>query len=53
VFLEQARSLQPLQHRHHQKLAGAERTIEPIGIAKVSGKFAQPYGAALGCSLTC
>jgi len=31
-----------LQHRHHEQVARAERAIEPVGVAKATGKFAQP-----------
>ena len=30
---------QPEQHRHHQKVARAERTIEPVGITQANGKL--------------
>ena len=42
VFFQYIRTLQPAQHRHHQQITGAERAIEPIGIAKVTGKTVQP-----------
>src|SRR6202011_81820 len=41
------RSFQPAQHRHHQKVARVERTVEPVGIAKAAGKFAQPFTDAI------
>lgn len=42
VRIQHPRSVQPAQHRHHQNITGAERTIEPVGIAKARGKFAEP-----------
>jgi hypothetical protein len=32
---------------YHQKVACAECAIEPVGIAKASGKFAQPHADAI------
>ena len=43
IFLQHTRSLQPAQHRHHQKVTGAERAIQPVGIAEPTGKVAQPF----------
>src|SRR4029434_9059603 len=42
VFSQNARRFQPEQYRHHQQVARAERTIEPVGIAQASGKLFQP-----------
>lgn len=42
-----ARSIQPAQHRSHQQVAGAERTAEPVGVGKPTGKFAQPLMDAI------
>src|SRR5260370_16224322 len=42
-ILEQyIRSVPPAQPGHHQKGTAAERTIEPVGTAHATGKFAQP-----------
>ncbi len=32
---------------HHHQVARAERAIEPVGIAKATGKFAQPVTDAI------
>src|SRR5262249_13819202 len=34
IFVQNARSFQPEQHRHHHQITGAERSIEPIGIPR-------------------
>src|SRR5260370_29227526 len=47
IFVQYIRSVQPAQHGHHQKVTGAERTIEPVGIAQATGKFAQPVTNAI------
>src|SRR5260221_10101014 len=47
IFVQYIRSVQPAQHGHHQKVTGAERTIEPIGIAQATGKFGQPVTDAI------
>src|SRR5882757_11537975 len=47
IFLQQTRSVQPAQDRHHHQVTGAERIVEPVGIAKPTGKFAQPYTDAI------
>src|SRR5215510_2131019 len=41
IFVQYSRSAQPAQHLHHQQVTGAERTVEPLGITKATGKFAQ------------
>ena len=47
IFVQHTRCFQPEQHRHHHQVARAERTIEPVCIAKATGKFAQPVTDAL------
>ncbi len=47
IFVQYSRSLQPEQHFHHHKVADTERTVEPVGIAKACGKFAQPVTDAI------
>jgi len=47
IVLQHTRSVQPAQHRHHQQVAGAERAVEPVGIAEPAGKLAQPGMGAL------
>ena len=47
IFVQHTRCFQPEQHRHHHQVARAERTIEPVGIAKATGKFAQPVTDAI------
>ena len=47
IFVQYTRSFQPEQHRHHQQVTGAECSVEPVGIAKPTGKFAQPYADAI------
>src|SRR5690606_4604919 len=42
VVLQHPRRPQPEQHRYHHQVAGAERAIEPVGIAETLGKVAQP-----------
>src|SRR3546814_13984909 len=34
-------------HRYQQQIAGAERAIEPVGVAKATGKVAQPDADAV------
>ena len=36
------RALQPAQHRHHQQITGAERAVEPVGIAEPAGEPIEP-----------
>src|SRR5690606_8735691 len=43
ILLQHTRSLQPAQHRHHQKITRAEGAIEPVAMAKATGKVAQPF----------
>jgi hypothetical protein len=47
IFVQHSRCFQPEQHRHHHQVARAERTIEPVGIAKAIGKFVQPITDAI------
>src|SRR3984885_8815506 len=47
IFVQHTRCFQPEQHRHHHQVARAECTIEPVGIAKATGKFAQPVTDAV------
>ena len=47
TFVQYIRSVQAAQHGHHQKVTGAARTIEPVGIAQATGKFAQPVTNAI------
>jgi hypothetical protein len=42
IFVEDTRHLDPLQHFHHHQVAGAERAVEPVGIAETCGKLAEP-----------
>src|SRR3546814_20966731 len=35
------------QHRYRRQVAGAERAIEPVGVAKATGKVAQPDADAV------
>ena len=37
IFVEQARRPQPQQHRHHHQVAGAERAVQPVGVAQARG----------------
>src|SRR3546814_4372622 len=34
IVVQYSRSVQPAQHRYHQQIAGAERAIEPVGVAR-------------------
>src|SRR3546814_11944860 len=47
IVVQYSRSVQPAQHRYHQQIAGAERAIEPVGVAKATGKVAQPDADAV------
>src|SRR5882757_10878494 len=42
IFVQHARWFQPEQDRHHHQVTRAERTIEPVGAAKVSGELVEP-----------
>src|SRR3984885_7166067 len=47
ILVQHTRCFQPEQHRHHHQVARTECTIEPVGIAKATGKFAQPLTDAI------
>src|SRR5688500_12917503 len=47
IFVHNARRFQPEQHRHHQQVARAESTVEPVGTAQASGKLLQPVADAI------
>src|SRR5215212_10287292 len=47
IFVQHTRRFQPEQHRHHHQVARAERAIEPVGIAKATGKLDQPVTDAI------
>ena len=46
-LIKQARRLQPLQHVHHHQVAGAERPVEPVGLAEASGELLQRTALAI------
>jgi RNA polymerase sigma-70 factor, ECF subfamily len=47
MVVEQARSVQPAQHRHHHQVAGAERPVEPVGTPEPAGEVAEPVTDAI------
>jgi hypothetical protein len=42
IRLQDPRTAQPAQHRHHQQVGGAERAVQPVGVAEPAGKLVQP-----------
>src|SRR3546814_15278632 len=46
VFVQHARPVKPAQTRHHQQVPGAERAIEPVGVANTPGQAVQQSGTA-------
>ncbi len=47
ICIQKTGGLQPEQHRHHHQVAGTERTVEPVGIPKATGKLVQPVTDAI------
>lgn len=43
IVVQYARTLQPPQHGHHQKITGTERTLQPVIVDKTGGKGIQSF----------